>query len=79
MNPELIKAEIRMKGITPTALARSLGLSGACISHVIYGRGTSARVSQRISEITGIPIEVLWPSKTKPPLRGRPVKSRATL
>ena len=79
MNPELIKAEIRMKGITPAALARSLGVSGACVSHVIYSRGVSARVEERIAQITGIPKEVLWPRLARPVLRGRPVKAHSAM
>lgn len=63
MNPELIKAEIRMKDTTPAELARGLGVSGACVSHVIYGRGTSAPVAKRIAQVTGIPIAKLWPGK----------------
>lgn len=76
MHPELIKAHLRMKGKNPVDVARSLGLSHTCIAHVIAGRGVSARVSQRISEITGIPVDVLWPPKATPVLRGRPRKDR---
>lgn len=74
MHPELIKAAIRMTGTTPTELGRGLGVSHTCIAHVIAGRGVSARVSQRISEVTGIAVDVLWPPKYPPVMRGRPRK-----
>ncbi len=78
MHPELIKAEIRMKGSSPAVIATELGISKATVSHVIYGRGVSARVANRIAEITGLSVGVLWPSK-KTVLRraGRPATSAA--
>lgn len=66
MHPELIKAEIRMKGRTPAAIATELGISSATVSHVIYGRGVSARVRKHIAQITGISVDVLWPSSDRP-------------
>ena len=66
MHPEEIKAAIRMKGYTATDVARSLGVSHACVSHVIHGHGVSARVARRICEITGIPTQRMWPDKRYP-------------
>ena len=63
MHPELIKANLRMKGVNPTDLGRSLGVTHTCVAHVISGRGISARVAQRISEVTGISTDKLWPGK----------------
>lgn len=63
MHPEQIKAAIRMTGTTPTDLGRSLGVTHTCVAHVISGRGVSARVAQRIAQVTGIPIAKLWPGK----------------
>lgn len=63
MHPELIKAAIRIRGSTPSAIGVELGISRMTVSHVINGHGTSARVARRISEITGKPISVLWPGK----------------
>ena len=38
MHPEQIKAAMRMKGVTPTALADEMGVSNATMSQVISGR-----------------------------------------
>lgn len=70
MHPEQIKAELRMKGISPTALADEMGVANSSMSQVISGRAVSARIRQRISEITGIAIDVLWPpANERPTLR----------
>lgn len=63
MHPELIKAAIRMKGTTPSAIADELGVSRSTVSLVISGRGVSARVSEYISQVTGLPVATLWPPK----------------
>lgn len=63
MHPEQIKAAIRMKGITPSAIADELGLSRMTVSHVIHGRGISARVATRISEVVGLAASEIWPGK----------------
>lgn len=63
MNPELIKAAIRMAGTTPASLADELGVGRSTVSHVIHGRGTSNRVQKRIAEIIGKPITAIWPSQ----------------
>lgn len=65
MHPEEIKAAIRMKGTTPSAIADELDLSRTTVSQVIHGRGVSARVANRISEVIGLPVAHIWPS-TKP-------------
>lgn len=63
MEPELIKAAIRMAGTTPAAIADELGLGRSTISHVIHGRGTSMRVQKRIAEIIGKPVSDIWPPR----------------
>ena len=65
MHPEQIKAAIRMTGITPAVLADQLGVSRSTVSHVITGRGTSARVKAKIASVTGLPISTLWPTQAK--------------
>lgn len=64
MNPELIKAAIRMAGTTPAAIADELELGRSTISHVIHGRGTSLRVQERIAKIIGKPVIEIWPNHT---------------
>lgn len=63
MHPEQIKAELRMKGITPSALADELGVANSSVSQVISGRATSARIAGRIAQITGKSVDALWPSR----------------
>lgn len=63
MHPEQIKAAIRMKGTTPAVLADELELSRSTVSLVISGRGKSARVMNRIAEVTGLPVSTIWPPK----------------
>ena len=69
MHPEQIKAALRMKGITLAALADQLKLSRSTVSQVVSGAGTSARVRQQVSKVTGYPVEVLWPPKPKTGMR----------
>lgn len=61
MHPEEIKAAMRMKGVTPTALADEMRVANATMSQVISGRSESARIKARIAEVTGIAVSVLWP------------------
>lgn len=63
MHPELIKANMRIKHVKPTDLARELGLSHTCVAHVIAGRGKSERIARRIVEITGFSASAMWPGK----------------
>ena len=69
MHPEQIKAAMRMKGITPAALADELGVANSTISQVISGRIESARIKQRISKIVGLPVATLWPPSDRVRLR----------
>lgn len=63
LHPEQIKAAMRMKGITPTALADELGVSNATMSQVISGRSVSKRIRDRIAEVTGYTVEAMWPTR----------------
>ena len=75
MHPELIKALLRIGGVTPAALADELGVSRMTVSQVIHGRGVSARIAGRISQVVGKPVSELWPGQygasraSKNPLR----------
>lgn len=68
MHPEQIKAELRMRGITPAALADEMKLKPTTLSQVIHGRSTSARVCARIAAVIGKPVHEIWPPK-KPSLK----------
>ena len=65
MHPADIKAALQKCGTTQTAVARSLRgpVSQMAVSHVISGRGKSARIALRISQLTGIPVSQLGPGK----------------
>ena len=63
MHPELIKAALRIGGVTPAALADELGVSRMSVSNVIHGRGVSKRIALRISQVIGHPLAVIWPGK----------------
>jgi gp16 family phage-associated protein len=65
MHPEQIKAEIRMKGTTPSAIADELGVSRTTVSQVISGKGVSHRISAHIAAVIGLPVSTLWPTTTK--------------
>ena len=70
MHPELIKAQIRMKGISCAVIADELGVTHATVSAVLHGQRTSARVARRIAEVVGLPVATLWPQR-------RPLMRRA--
>ncbi|WP_423458016.1 helix-turn-helix domain-containing protein [Ottowia sp. VDI28] len=66
MHPEQIKAEIRMRGTTPAAIADSLHLSRQTVSNVIHSRVTSRKVANAISAIIGKPVGRIWPGHYEP-------------
>jgi Ner family transcriptional regulator len=60
-HPELIKAAVRMKGVTLTELATRNGLcASACREALLYSRPTAERV---ISDFLGVPLPLLWPER----------------
>lgn len=61
MHPELIKAEVRMRGTTPAAIADELGVSRSLVTHVINGTGKSARIAEHLAKLLGKPVSTLWP------------------
>ena len=64
MHPELIKAELRIKGITPAVIAEKLDLHYSTVSQVIRGVGTSARVQKAIAKVLGKAVAEIWPPKS---------------
>ncbi|MCL1960328.1 MAG: helix-turn-helix domain-containing protein [Desulfovibrionaceae bacterium] len=69
MHPELIKAQIRMKGTTPTAIAEALGVSRTAVRLVINGVIRSTRIRAAIVDATGMTERTLWPSQPPSGLR----------
>ena len=69
MHPEQIKAEMRIKGTTPAALADSLDLSPTTVSNVIHARAKSFRVASAISKLIEKPVSTIWPVQYGPARR----------
>lgn len=61
MHPEKIKAEVRMTGITLTALAQQAGLSESACRNALRKR--SGRADQAIADQIGKSLEDIWPSR----------------
>lgn len=61
MDPELIKAAVRMSGITLTALALERGLSESACRNALRKR--SGRADEAIANQIGKPLEEIWPSR----------------
>ena len=68
MHPEEIKAALRIKGVTLTALAAKLGLSRSMVTQVIHGYARSKKVEELIAQILGKPVTAIW-AAPKPRLR----------
>jgi lambda repressor-like predicted transcriptional regulator len=68
MHPEEIKAALRIKGITLTALADELRLSRSMVTQVIHGYARSRRVEERIARLLGKSVGAIWVAP-KPRLR----------
>jgi lambda repressor-like predicted transcriptional regulator len=78
MHPELIKAELRIKGITPAVIAERLDLHYSTVSQVIRGVGTSARVQKAIAKVLGKTVTDLWPPKTSALRRAKTPANNST-
>lgn len=72
MNYFEIKYALAKKGYTLTGLAHELGLAGPqSVQQVLTRKHRSARVEKRVFEITGIPLEELFPDRY-PSDKGQP-------
>ena len=63
MHPADINASLIKSGTNQTKIAKMLGVTQMCISHVIYGRSKSRRIARAISDVTELPLSKLWPGK----------------
>jgi lambda repressor-like predicted transcriptional regulator len=62
-----MKYALAKKGYTLTRVAEELGLFGPqSVQQVLTRKYISARVEKRVSDITGIPLEVLFPARYLP-------------
>ena len=67
-----LKYALARKGYTLTRVAIELGLFGPqSVQQVLTRKYISARVERRVSEITGIPLEKLFPDRYHPEKRRR--------
>ena len=67
-----LKYALAKKGYTLTRVAAELGLFGPqSVQQVLTRKYISARVEKRVSEITGIPLEKLFPDRYPPEKRRR--------
>ena len=72
MHPADINAALRKAGSSQAKVSRWFAehgeqpVSPAAVHLVISGRGSSARIARRISEITGVPVARLWPGRYAP-------------
>lgn len=62
MAPNDIRAELIRRGIRQADIARELGIHRVTVNQVIRGVGTSRRVAERIADILGRPVPVVFPS-----------------
>lgn len=60
MNPEMIKAYMRMQGISATDIAHELGVTQSAVHRVIHGNSTSKRIAMAVSKVIDKTPEELW-------------------
>lgn len=61
MHPADIQAAIKKAGSSQTELGAQLDVTQQAVNRCVHGHIRSRRIAARISAITGIPIDELWP------------------
>jgi lambda repressor-like predicted transcriptional regulator len=61
MHPAEIQAALKIRGYSQASVARDCGVEPTTVGAVVNGRSRSQRVEARIAELTGLPLERLWP------------------
>ena len=61
MNVNNIKAELIMKNVKQTEIARSLGITSASVNEVITGRRKNPRIREAIAAAINKPVSEIWP------------------
>ncbi len=56
-----IQAKLRKAGYSQAKIAADLGVTKGAVSLVISGHSKSANVARAIAEVTGVPVNKLWP------------------
>lgn len=69
---ELIKAHLRIRGVTLTSIAGALGISRAAVG--VVGRRRYPRVEAAVAAALGVQPRDLWPERYE--ADGRPVRQR---
>lgn len=62
MHPEDIKAGLRKRGNSLSAIARSLGVNRAAVSQALHAP-TSRRIDEAIARALGLPLRSVWPGR----------------
>ncbi len=69
MHPEQIKADMRIRGTSPSALADAMDKSRMAVSNVIHGRIKSRAIASRIARVVGKSLDELWPGAYDKPAK----------
>lgn len=71
VHPELIRAEIRMKGLSLADVAAAAGIGESTVRQALYKPSTAGEMA--IAKVLGKPLYELWPERwTKDGRRIRP-------
>lgn len=62
METRIIKADLIIKGVTQTSIAKSLDVSVASVNDVISGKRSTPRIRLAIAEAIGKPVSEIWPA-----------------
>ena len=63
MKPNEIKSQLVLRGVTATAIARSLGLARPNVTATISGKRRTARIRQAIADAIGRPVSEVFPDQ----------------
>jgi len=58
-----IKIQLMQAGVSPSQIARRLGVTPAAVTMVIAGDTTSARIRREIASVIGLPPERVFPAR----------------
>jgi lambda repressor-like predicted transcriptional regulator len=69
MDPMKIRVALLLEGYTCRRVAKELGLTDGTVGSVLHGHAKSRRVANKISDVTGISISVLFPGSYNAPTK----------